>query len=389
MADTTPDKGPDNQFDRTPDSTADTARRRSPGHLARTWRRATTLIRRRVIRSDWFLCLLLSITAVFLGWAFTQQPRWGPSTLLALVVLAGGFLLRLRSLVVLYGVVGAVLAFELIVPDKTRAGPGGALVVVATGVIVLVLARSRARLGVSGTFGESMLVDLRDRLRAHGELPELPEGWEAEVVLRSAHGASFSGDFLVATKSTDGGTLEVAIVDVSGKGLEAGTRALLLAGAFGGLLGAMAPTEFLPAANQYLLRQRWDEGFATAAHLVLDLETGEFCITNAGHPPAAQFLAGSGRWRVTTTEEGPLLGVLPDAKYVGEAGRLDRGDALLLYTDGLIETPGRDLSVGIDRLVGEAERLVTRGFRHGARKLIDAVGSGEGDDRALLLIWRT
>ena len=61
------------------------------------------------------------------------------------------------------------------------------------------------------------------------------------------------------------------MVDVSGKGEEAGTRALLLSGAFGGLLGALPPAEFLPAANDYLLRQDWDEGFATAVHLSLDL----------------------------------------------------------------------------------------------------------------------
>jgi serine phosphatase RsbU (regulator of sigma subunit) len=179
------------------------------------------------------------------------------------------------------------------------------------------------------------------------------------------------------------------LVDVSGKGVDAGTRALLLSGAFGGLLGAMPSDQFLLAANAYLIRQRWDEGFATAAHVAIDLGTGDYRLTLAGHPAPAQFHAGSGRWRLVEPTEGPLLGILPDARYVQQAGRLVRGDALVLYTDGLIETPGRDLSVGIDRLLGEADRLVTHGFRHGARKLVDRVGTGETDDRALVLIWRT
>ena len=234
-----------------------------------------------------------------------------------------------------------------------------------------------------------MLVDLRDRLRAQGEMPDLPAGWAAEVVLRSANGASFSGDFLVASRTTDGATLELAIVDVSGKGLDAGTRALLLSGAFGGLLGALPAKEFLSAADAYLLRQDWEEGFATAAHLVLDFGSGDYVVTTAGHPPAAQFHAGSGRWVLRDLTEGPLLGVTQDATFTGESGRLDRGDALLLYTDGLVEVAGRDLSEGIDKLLGEAERLVTKGFRHGARRLIDAVAAGGGDDRALVLIWRT
>ena len=58
----------------------------------------------------------------------------------------------------------------------------------------------------------------------------------------------------------------------------------------------MDATEFLPAANRYLIGQDWDEGFATAAHLSLDLDTGAYLIESAGHPPTAHFDAGSGRW---------------------------------------------------------------------------------------------
>ena len=177
----------------------------------------------------------------------------------------------------------------------------------------------------------------------------------------------------------------MALVDVSGKGVDAGTRALLLSGAFGGLLGSVPHEEFLPATNRYLIRQHWEEGFATVAHVVIDLATGEYVVSVAGHPPAVQFTAGSGRWRVSEASEGPLLGIFPDAKFVSERGRLERGDALLMFTDGLIEKPGQDIAVGIDKLLGEAERLVTRGFRHGARKLIDRVAAAHNDDRAVVL----
>jgi serine phosphatase RsbU (regulator of sigma subunit) len=249
------------------------------------------------------------------------------------------------------------------------------------------VARSRARLGLQGTLGESMLVDLRDRLRQQGELPVLPAGWQAERLLRSAYGDSFSGDFLVATRSTDDRHLEVVLVDVSGKGAAAGTRALLLSGAFGGLLGAMPAQDFLHAANQYLLRQRWEEGFATAIHLDLDLSSGRYRLAGAGHPPAAHFHAGSGRWALTGSE-GPLLGVIDGVNYPGVVGTLERGDALLLYTDGVVETAGRDLDVGIDRMLGQAQRMVKDGFRGGAKRLVDGALAGETDDRAIVLIWR-
>ena len=358
---------------------------RRRGRSAFRWR-VSTLARRHLLHSDGFVLLVLSLSAVATGLFNTQvSGTWFPVSTISLVVLVGGFLLTVRSVLLLYVVVGAVGVYEF---SRGGRNAGPFFVVVVTAAIVLLFARSRGRLGVQGTRGDSMLVDLRDRLRAQGEMPALPEGWSAEVVLRSAGGASFSGDFLVSTRSDDEQTLEVALVDVSGKGVAAGSRALLLSGAFGGLLGSATPEEFLPAANRYLLRQQWDEGFATMGHVVIDLATGDYLLATAGHPPAVHFVAGSGRWRVSEASEGPLLGVFPDAKFVTERGRLDRGDALLMFTDGLIETPGKDISVGIDKLLGEAERLVTKGFRHGARKLIDRVAAAHNDDRAVVLIWR-
>jgi serine phosphatase RsbU (regulator of sigma subunit) len=66
------------------------------------------------------------------------------------------------------------------------------------------------------------------------------------------------------------------------------------------------------------------------------------------------------------------------------------GDALMLYTDGLVEVPGRDIDVGIDRLLGEADRLVTAGFSGGATRLVQAMQASAGatDDCGLVLIWR-
>ena len=51
-----------------------------------------------------------------------------------------------------------------------------------------------------------------------------------------------------------------------------------------------------------------------------------------------------------------MLGLIPDAEFDHARGVLRRGDALMLYTDGLVETPTRDIGLGIDRLIGQAER---------------------------------
>jgi hypothetical protein len=62
----------------------------------------------------------------------------------------------------------------------------------------------------------------------------------------------------------------------------------------------------------------------------------------------------------------------------------------MLYTDGLVEAPGRDIDAGTDRLLGAAEGMLASGFRAGAPAMVDqlARGSGGSDDCALVLIWR-
>ena len=310
-----------------------------------------------------------------------------PPGVQVLPLLGGGLLLRRRSMRVLMLVVAACLAYDVARFTLTPVRPGALVVVLITAGIAYEFARSREETGLSGSSGDTFVVELRQRLQRQGELPVLPRGWQGEAVLSPAGGGPFAGDFVVSALADRGRRLELALVDVSGKGVEAGTRALLLSGALGGLLGSIRPDGFLPAANRYLDRQEWEEGFATAVHLVLDLVDGHFSVESAGHPPVALFDAGSGRWELLPAE-GLALGLLPETTYEAVTGRLERGDALLLYTDGLVEVSGRDLAVGIDKLLGEAERLVPRGFRGGGRALVDRVASDGSDDRGLVLVWR-
>jgi stage II sporulation SpoE-like protein len=342
-------------------------------------------LRRGHLTNDRNALIGLIIVTVALALSAPVSQTWFSPSAVVLTVLAGGLTLRVRSLGVLLGVVALALLYDAVAVGFRKVGPGVMATIVITAVLAIVLARSRQQIGVKGLRGEQMLLELRDRLRRHGEMPKLPKGWDAKVVLLQAGGSSFGGDFVVSV--CDGKRLEVALVDVSGKGVDAGTRALMLSGAFGGLLGSVEPDRFLPACNDYLRRQRWDEGFVTAVHLCIDLTTGEYTVESAGHPPAVQFDAGSGTWQVSPAQ-GIVLGVVPQMSTSPERGTLRVGDALLLYTDGLVETPGRDLDAGIDRLVGEAERLVPNGFREGAEELVAQMAAARDDDCALVLIWR-
>lgn len=333
------------------------------------------------------LFTVLAVAAVAVGGLAVTEPRWVSPTLITVPLLAGAALLPMRWLVAL-----AVVALTSHTVAVAMSGPAqrglpsmaAFMIIIA---VVLTGARARSRLGLLGSRGESMLFDLREHLTTVGDIAGLPHGWRAEVVHRSAYDQSFGGDFVVSAVRPDSTSFEIALVDVSGNGLEAATRALMLAGAFGGLVGSVPPEQFLPSANDYLLRQKWDEGFATGVHLAIDLRTGRFRLGSAGHPPAVHFHAGSGSWEIATAS-GPAFGLFAGAEFHATTGQLMPGDAMLLYTDGLVEKPDRDISAGLDRLLGEAERLVMAGFEDGADRLMLAVSDTESDDRACVLVWR-
>ncbi|MCX5201218.1 serine/threonine-protein phosphatase [Streptomyces sp. NBC_00237] len=369
-----------------------TARWRKSAHRVRNGLRRSGVDYFRGDGSDWIALAALLLTVPAIAFGTIVLPVWCAPSMLVLPIVAGGLLLRPASLLGLYAAAATALIVESVVlgpytQGPARVTPGTVLTVAACGFFGLVIAQFRARVGVPWRRGGTMLFDLRERIRVQSALPQLPKGWHREMALRPAGGQSFSGDFVVAARTNGGRTLEVVLTDVSGKGMDAGSRALLLSGAFGGLLGSLPPHDFLPAANGYLLRQNWDEGFATSIHLVLDLETGEYELLSAGHLPALQLHAGSGRWE-EKSGEGPLLGVYDGAEFDPGKGVLAPGDVLMLFTDGLVEAPGRDISEGVDRLTGEADRYVAAGFEGAAWHLIEAVAKDVNDDRALLLLCR-
>ncbi|MBQ0983430.1 serine/threonine-protein phosphatase [Streptomyces sp. F63] len=368
-----------------------TARMRRRTHRVRIGLRKAAVDYFRGDGSDWIalVALLLSVPAIAAG--TMAAPLWCPPSALVLPIVAAGLLLRPSSVLLMYAAAAGALIIEASVIEEYAnvpvVTPGDILVVGAVGFSGLIIAQFRSRVGVPWRRGGTMLFDLRERIRVQSKLPGLPRGWHREMALRPAGGQSFSGDFVVAARTNGGRTLEVVLTDVSGKGMDAASRALLLSGAFGGLLGSLPPHQFLPAANGYLLRQDWTEGFATSIHLVLDLDSGDYELISAGHPPGLHFCAGTGRWEQKGAE-GPLLGVYAGAEFEPVKGTLCPGDVLMLFTDGLVESAERELSEGLDRLTGEADRYVASGFHGAAWHLIEAVAKDVNDDRALLMICR-
>jgi hypothetical protein len=351
--------------------------------------RALRTLRKQFITRNRRLAFVLCLVTVAIAVAAVHISEWWFSPgVMILPILVGGLLLFPRALRIYFVVAAVSIGYDV---AEDKAGIGILATIVLTAIFADVLARTREQLGFQGLRGDRMLLDLRNRIREQGKLPGLGEGWESVSILKPAGGSSFGGDFVVSAR--DDKTIELALVDVSGKGIDAGTRALLLSGAFGSLLGSVPREEFLPACNAYMRRGAAAEGFVTAVHLSLDLTSGEYVLDSAGHPPAVHYDGASGRWRLTEAH-GIVLGVVADLSTIpttSERGVLQRGDALMLYTDGMVESPGRDIDVGTDHLLGEAERMLATGFKTGAPALVATMQRemGGADDCALVLIWRT
>ncbi|WP_426244487.1 PP2C family protein-serine/threonine phosphatase [Nocardioides sp. LHG3406-4] len=313
-----------------------------------------------------------------------------PLTAYFVWLLIGMLLLRFAPLVILSAYVGLAATTALVHEGAVTGARAAALASLAVAIALILYQSSRQRSGLPMPLSEALLVDLRDRLRSQGTVPTLPAGWEAQSAVQPANGGRYAGDFLVVDLRDDR-HLEMVLVDVCGKGLTAGPQALQFAGALGGLIGALPPRELMLAANDFLLRQHSDESFSTAVHLLVDLEDGSYAITSAGHPPALHWHShtadGQRAWEIDNAR-GTALGIVQHPELHGTVGQLAPGDALMFYTDGVIESRGSDIDTGIAWLQEVAREAVRLGFSGAARRIVRRVAQGD-DDRAVLILARS
>ncbi|WP_156822583.1 PP2C family protein-serine/threonine phosphatase [Demetria terragena] len=335
----------------------------------------------------WLPIGLLALVALCAAGGIVWSDLVAGASLVPIVVAAGLFLAGMA----MYTVFAAAGLALLVISIHTDTPPMTLAAVAVVMMLMIAVERRRHRMGISGEASASMMVELRDQVAEHGRIPHnLPQGWHVDSIIKAAHGEAFAGDFLVTSAEREG-LLELVLVDVEGCGQRCGTRSLMMSGAFSGLLGSTAQEDFLPAANSYLMRQGWPGGRATALHLALDMQTGAYSLGSAGHPAAMHFHAGAGRWDARHDATGVMLGVVDSdlVTYERATGTLERGDALLLYTDGIIESPTCDLSQGMDRILGVADRVLTAAPHAGeAAQICQVALAGESDDRSVIVIRR-
>jgi hypothetical protein len=176
------------------------------------------------------------------------------------------------------------------------------------------------------------------------ELPEIP-GWElATHYSPAAEGTQVGGDFYDAFPVPDGWMLVIG--DVAGRGVDAAAVTALCRYTLrtsGSLNGSMEVA--VSQLNDWLLEQG-EAGICTVVALTL-LEDGEVQLMSAGHPPP---LLLRDRGVEPLEDHGPMLGFARDADWPCQKFRIEPGEQLLLYTDGVIELAGERERFGEQRL---------------------------------------
>jgi anti-sigma regulatory factor (Ser/Thr protein kinase)/putative methionine-R-sulfoxide reductase with GAF domain len=181
------------------------------------------------------------------------------------------------------------------------------------------------------------------------------------------------------------GLVGVAIGDVAGHGV----RAASLMGQLRTALRAYAlehnqPGETLRRLDR-LIQTLEGRGMATVAYAVLDPTTGVMRYASAGHPPAV-ILPAEGEARLLESERFPPLGTLSYANYRDSQSRLEPGETILLYTDGLIERRTESISVGLERLRAAAGPAATP--EELCQQVLDRVADERGEDDVAVVALR-
>ena len=222
----------------------------------------------------------------------------------------------------------------------------------------------------------------------------VPKYGEFDIFGRSEPMEGVGGDFFDYIPVTEK-ILGLAIADVSGHGLPAALQVRdIYMGLRMGLARDFKIVRTVERMNRIIHKSTLTSRFVSMFYGELELN-GVFIYVNAGHPPPFHVSAdGTVRY---LEEGGPVLGPLPDASYERGFVIMKPGDMLVFYTDGIIETQGRD---GNGRPLGEygIERLLEVAREHqgeAAREVVEAVFASvesfgsrfpQEDDRTVMVV---
>jgi sigma-B regulation protein RsbU (phosphoserine phosphatase) len=181
------------------------------------------------------------------------------------------------------------------------------------------------------------------------------EGWDLSIRWMPAR--QVGGDFYDVFNLPDE-RIGIVIADVSDKGMPAAlymtvTRTLIRAT----VREIEKPADVLQKVNSLMMADSESGLFVTAIYAILDTRSGELVYANAGHN-LPYVICDQGK-RIQQLEGGGIsLGAMPEIHLPEHRLRLERGDCLLLYTDGVTDTFSESgEAFGDERLVKTLNQL--------------------------------
>jgi sigma-B regulation protein RsbU (phosphoserine phosphatase) len=199
---------------------------------------------------------------------------------------------------------------------------------------------------------------------------------------------SVGGDYFDVFPMSDGRTAFL-IADVSGKGLGAALLTTMLQGALSGLTLGHDPARVFNHINRFLCDHAEVGRYATMFFGVMDGE-GHMEFINAGHP--SPFLIRGGKAEAPFTEGSYPVGLVPEAEYTAACLKLEPGDTLVLFSDGVTEAMDPDDEMfGMKRLEDVLADKHDVPLEHLQKCVLESVenfvrGARQADDLTLLLV---
>jgi sigma-B regulation protein RsbU (phosphoserine phosphatase) len=199
---------------------------------------------------------------------------------------------------------------------------------------------------------------------------------------------SVGGDYFDVFPLSDKRTAFL-IADVSGKGLGAALLTTMLQGALSGMTLGTDPARVFNHVNRFLCSHSEVGRYATMFFGILD-QDGEMDYINAGHP--SPFLIRHGVAEEPFTEGSYPVGLVQEAEYVTARVKLEPGDTLILFSDGVTEAmdPGEEL-YGVPRLrevlTGQSDCALDK-LQKSILESVEnfAKGAHQADDLTLLIV---
>lgn len=218
------------------------------------------------------------------------------------------------------------------------------------------------------------------------EVSEVP-GLEVAVrYLPGTSGAEVGGDFWDVAVM-DGGEAALTIGDVAGHDMAAAAQMAQLRA----VLRAMRPASAGPAELVSAVQRIWGhlqlDRLATALLAHLHPGTGRLRLASAGHPPPVM-VSPDGQVSMPDLSPGTPLGV-PDGHPPTWEGAVPAGGLVVFYTDGLVESPHRQVAEGIAALCSTLGRLGPGPASETADRVLAAMTTDRrSDDVALMVVRR-